>query len=103
MRITRRRQPSERGLASVCQAPRGAVLKVDGEDVGRVCAYAVGFGKFVGWYWWAASKRYKVALRNTAANDAPRYATVEEAKASCEEYVRACIRQAARRAAEAPR
>lgn len=89
MRMTWRKQPSETGLARVCQGPRGAVLKVDGEDVGRVYARRVGGpGQYSGWYWVARSDRLAVPLMNTSDS---LVASLDEAKAACADYVRKAL------------
>ena len=87
-RLTWRKQPNESGLARVGQGPRGAVLKVDGEDVGRVCANSVGFNEYRGWYWTAVDNAGRVPLKNTC--DKP-VAALDDAKRQCEAYVRKCI------------
>jgi hypothetical protein len=88
MRLTWRREPSMQGLARVTQGPRGAILKVNGEDVGRVYAnrdYRT--HRHNGWYWTARGNG--VALKNTCGTPV---ASIEEAKAACAAYVRECLK-----------
>ena len=87
MRLTWRKQPHSAGLASIGEGPRGAILKVNGEDVGFVQATRVGWDfAWRGWNWYARGEG--VPPRNEAS---VRIATAEEAKAACEAYVRACL------------
>lgn len=87
------KQPNQQGLARVGQAPRGAILKVNGVEVGHVYANSVGFHSYLGWYWTACHGNLAsdtkdipvIPLQNTYKtpdND------LEFAKASCEAYVR---------------
>lgn len=89
MRMSWRKQPNETGLRAVGQGPRGAILKVDGEDVGRVYPRRrAGAWEYRGWYWTARSDRLGIALRNTAGDEVE---TIEEAKAQCAAYVREAL------------
>lgn len=96
MRLTWSKQPHETGLRAVGQSPRGLLLKVDGEIVGRVCANCVGWMKWAGWYWCARSDEKGVPLYNTAAlppgNDEAVFKDIEGAKSACEAYVRECLK-----------
>lgn len=87
MRVTVRKESSERGLARVCQSPRGFVISVDGKRVGMVGWASDGLGRHgTGyWYWWA---RIGETLRNTA-NEKVRIATKEEARDACVAWVKA--------------
>lgn len=89
MRLTWRKQPSERGLASVCQSPRGLICKVDGEDVADVSPLPVGFHRYDGWYWVAVSDFHPIPLKNTCKAPCK---TIDEAKAQAERYVRECLK-----------
>lgn len=64
MRLSWRREPRETGLAGVCQGPRGAILKVDGKDVGRVYSTSVGSRLEDGWFLAVRSENC-IPLRNT--------------------------------------
>lgn len=88
MRLTWRKQPSEGGLRSIGQSPRGAILKMDGEDIGRVTANRVGWQRWMGWYWIAVSADGRVPLSNSCAKPA---ATIDDAKAECLAYVKRCL------------
>lgn len=90
MRITWRKQPNEKGLASVGQGPRGAILRVDGEDIGHVSASCKGLAfRWDGWYWVARSDG-KVPLKNTAS-ESKYYKDIEDAKRDCKAYVMAML------------
>jgi hypothetical protein len=90
-RITWRKQPNEGGLRSIGQGPRGAILRVDGEDVGRVQADGrnITCDPFRGWFWYARSDDGRVPLKNTAGEKPVK--DLEVAKAACEAYVRECL------------
>lgn len=97
-RLSWRKQPSETGLARVCQAPRGAILRwappgAEGKDIGRVYPRAVDFHKYDGWYWYAKSADGRIRRCNTANNPVE---TLEEAKAACLAYVRAELSRGAK-------
>lgn len=84
MRLTWRRQPSETGLSSIGQGPRGAILKVNGEDVGSVNARRIGLRfEWSGWYW---SARIGDVVGNSAA-DGRYYGDLDEAKRDCAAWV----------------
>jgi hypothetical protein len=85
MRLTWRKQPSESGLASTCQSPRGLVCKVDGEDVARVYAHPVGYHKYNGWFWVAVGDTHKIPLHNSCKTPVQ---DMLEAKRQATEYVR---------------
>ena len=89
MRLTWSKQPSERGLAGVCQSPRGRICKVDGEEVARVVSNTVGFHVYRGWFWVARNNSGSIPLRNTY--DAA-VQTIEEAMIDAEQYVRECLK-----------
>lgn len=94
MRMTWRKQPHSSGLASIGEGPRGAILKVDGEDVGFVNALSrdIGLGlRWNGWYWYAVGDR--IPLRNSSAGGLF-YNELDKAKKACKEYVSACLREA---------
>lgn len=97
-RLTWSRQPNEQGLASVCQGPRGAVLKVSGVRVGRVYANSVGFHDYNGWYWVARHGGAgddptipEIPIKNTCETPTKE---LEVAKAECEAYVRGTLDKA---------
>jgi len=46
-----RKQPSETGLARVCQSPRGYELREDGEAIAHVVPVHMRF-IITGWYWY---------------------------------------------------
>lgn len=86
-RVTVRHQPSETGLARVCQSPRGYDVRVDKRDVGSVrplTERGVPFSRrYVGWYWCA---RFGDALRNTC--DETPHGTKELARDACIAWVK---------------
>ncbi len=86
MKLTWSKQPSEQGLARVCQGPRGAILKLDGERVGYVYATRPS-----GWYWVAINDTLGVTLFNSCASGRALTADLDTAKAECEDYVRKCL------------
>lgn len=90
-RMTWRKEPNETGLAAIGQAPRGAILKVDGTDVARVYPKPIGgYGRreYRGWYWTAASSTLPIPWQNTS--DRP-VATIEAAKEAAAAYARSCL------------
>jgi hypothetical protein len=90
-RITFRREPSERGLASVTQGTRGWHVNVDGERVGTVAVRAKVWdmsSRYAGpdeprWYWYA---RIGTESSNTASEN--QSLTADEAKKQCRAWVR---------------
>lgn len=89
MRVTWRKQPYSSGLASMGEGPRGAILKVDGRDVGHVCANRLGMKyEWRGWYWCAWGEG--IPIKNTAA-DHVFYDDLEVAKSACKAYVVKCL------------
>jgi hypothetical protein len=86
MRLTWRKEPSETGLARVTQSPRGAILKVEGVDVGHVYANRVAWQQFRGWYWVASGPG--IPLKNTCGSPVE---TIAIAKVQCTSYVRECL------------
>lgn len=87
MRVTWRKEPHSLGLASVCEGPRGFILKVDGEDVGYVHAHRKGLSfDYSGWYWVARSDSHGVPLMNSVIEDKI-YRDIEDAKRDCRAYV----------------
>ncbi|MCK9369170.1 hypothetical protein M0R04_04430 [Candidatus Dojkabacteria bacterium] len=46
------KEPSESGLARICQLPRGANLKEDGEILAMVRPLVQDYLSVVGWYWY---------------------------------------------------
>jgi hypothetical protein len=53
VRLTWRKEPSEGGLRSVGQGPRGHVLSLDGERIGAVTAHRLGWAhEWRGWDWY---------------------------------------------------
>lgn len=89
-RLTWSKEPSEKGLAAVCQGERGRILKVNGSEVGYAGAVYQGWSRVVaGYYWYASDGKLGIAHRNTA--DSP-VATLEDAQKACEAYVRECLK-----------
>mgnify|MGYP001224007371 CR=1 FL=1 len=85
-RLTWRREADEKGLRGVVQGERGFDLRYDGAEVGTVRPRYDGWSrKRAGYYWTAQSANPPVPLINTAGTPV---ATIEEAKAQCEAYVR---------------
>jgi hypothetical protein len=82
-RLTWRKQPNAKGLAKVAQAPRGAILRVDGEDVVHVAAASAGWIQWSGWYWYTYSDKFP--FRNTSKTPV---ATLEDAKREAEAHIR---------------
>jgi hypothetical protein len=73
-RLSWRKQPSDGGLCRIGQAPRGAILKVSGKDVGHISAKSTGWGEWRGWYWFAHGEG--IAMCNMAHKPVE---TIEEA------------------------
>jgi len=89
MRFTWSKEKRPKGLAGIGSGPLGAVLKVDGEVVGRVHPRCLGLKfQWDGWYWVAVGKG--VPLRNSYS-EATFFDTVDDAKVDCEAYVRGCL------------
>jgi len=65
------KQPSESGLARVCQSKRGAVLKEEGRIIAQINSRAGDKRLHIGWYWVCKGK-------NTCNEPVE---TIEEAKA----------------------
>jgi hypothetical protein len=84
MRITWRKQCNERGLAKVCQTPRGKVCTIDGEEVCRV--YGTRGGE---WYWVAVADDHPIPLKNTCGNQV---SSLEEAQKQADKYIRQCLK-----------
>jgi len=97
VKLTWRKEPNETGLSRVTQGPRGAILKLDGEDAGHVAPFRVAWHTYKGWYWYAGTDDGRVPRQNTASDRRP-YATIDEAKAACETYVRMCLKNAQKEA-----
>jgi hypothetical protein len=92
MRVTCRQEPSETGLARVCQSPRGFIISVDGKRVGHV-AYARGLGRGATndyWYWYAGAQVLGIPGRNSAAERLT-YETRELARDACIAHVKASL------------
>lgn len=83
-RLSWRKEPNETGLRGVCQAPRGAILKVNGEDVAHVYAAS----RNGGFYYVARNNDGTIPLRNTCDRTSR---DLDSAKAACEAYVLACL------------
>jgi hypothetical protein len=94
-RITWRRQSNETGLRSVGAVERGYDLRVNGDAVASVRPVTGGTvmdRATRGWYWSAPTNAaLGIEWRNTFTRTAPNFATVEEAKADAEKYVRGCL------------
>jgi hypothetical protein len=78
-----RKQPSEGGLRSIGQGPRGYELRQDGEVIIAVHAYggsALG-GSLKGWYWYG--------MGVNTCNTKPLFKTKEEAKADADAHYKA--------------
>jgi hypothetical protein len=101
-RLTWSREPDERGLAGVCQSPRGMVLKANGANVASVSPHCVGFRRYAGWNWCARCDELGIQLRNSLVNpiSVKVYKTKEAAQAECAEYVRGCLERAPAKASE---
>jgi len=88
-----------KGWARITQSPRGAILKVNGFDVGRVYANSSGWNEYNGWYWTAVYGSLAsddksippIPLTNTYKTPTNE---LEEAKKSCEAYVRGILARA---------
>ena len=89
-RLTWSRQPSETGLARVCQGERGRILKINGSKVGYAgAAYKEWSHIVAGYYWYAGDDKLGIERRNTAHEPV---STLEEAQAQCEAHVRECLK-----------
>lgn len=81
--MTWRRQPGEKGLASIGQSERGWDLRIAGEDVAAVRPRVRGFRETEGWYFYGRDDARDVPLENTA--NAP-VGTPEEAMSAAEAH-----------------
>jgi hypothetical protein len=93
MRITVRKEPSETGLARVCQAPRGFIVSIDGKTIARVGAAHASSLRDYDWHWYGGDEALGVARRNSAA-EGINYNTKEEARDACVAYVKDCLTKA---------
>ena len=90
MKVTARNEPSESGLARVCQAPRGFIIKLDGRDVGRVGSSRNLFAESpeergrVSWHWYASV----VSVRHNSAAEGENFSTREAARDACIAWVK---------------
>lgn len=81
-----RKEPNKKGLNSIGQGPRGAILKVDGIDLARVYAKNIGWTyRYEGWYVVCRDLVTGYPVLNTCEKPS---ATLEEAKILCEANVR---------------
>lgn len=89
-RMTWRKQPNERGLASVGQVPRGKILKRDGEDIAHVYPSMEGWSRHTvkGWYFVARSDRQGIPLMNSSTEPAESMGMAME---QCRAYVDKCL------------
>jgi len=78
-----RKQPRERGLASICQTPRGATLRYGDDVAGRVMGTRTKEGT-VRYFWVAGWDRQEIPRMNTCGEMVK---SLEEAKAACKAYV----------------
>jgi hypothetical protein len=88
-RITWKREPNEQGLASIGQVERGYDLRINGErvvSVRPVTSGSVMDRETRGWYWYGGSAAHGIPNKNTW-NRTP-FATIDDAKADAEAYVR---------------
>lgn len=88
-RLTWRNQPSERGLRSIGQGPRGRIGKVNGEDVMTVSAWGGGalYGPVRGWVWMYVDNTPAPAIRSW--DTLPLYDTKEAAQKAATEWFKA--------------
>ena len=89
MKLTWSKQPSEQGLASVGQGPRGAILKVDGKRIGTVSAVSIGWKSWRGWFW-STPPDDDLGIPWHNSHETPSF-DLDAAKAECEAYVRKCL------------
>lgn len=78
MRLTWRKQPSEKGLAAVGQGPRGVDLRQNGERVMCVRPYTQGKYTIHGWYFYGSGYN--------SLQFAEPYETMEIAKEKAKKY-----------------
>lgn len=100
MKITARQEASEKGLARVCQSPRGYIIKCDGKDVGRVgWASRIFDGPGAGakpWFWYAGVETAgRERMSRNSASHKCFYASREDARDACIEWFKAASRIAA--------
>lgn len=89
-KLTFKKQPSETGLARVCQGPRGAKLFLH-EGGKRIELASVNYSRDpVAWFWSAPASEWTGEWHNTAASGIY-YRTIELAKAGCLAWVRAAL------------
>lgn len=87
-----KRQPRERGLAGVCQGPRGWDLRWKSDVLGYVRPRYAGFGRhIIGWFFVARHDAHGVPLENTAGGPA---ADSAQARQQAGEYVLKHLRAA---------
>lgn len=90
-RITWKKQPSEQGLARVCQDERGKVISVNGQEVGGAFPLYKGLGKEkIGYYWCARKEEIGITGNNSTIHGKP-FETIDEAVAACDTHVRTCL------------
>lgn len=83
MKITFKLHPRETGLLSVGAAPRGWVIKVDGNEVGHVYPSGGDWrSPLTGWYFVISGDGY--VYKNTCNVPAP---TPEQARAAAKEHI----------------
>lgn len=84
MRVTAKVEPSERGLARICQGPRGYIVSLDGKVVGHVSvSLHCPTRREEGWYFYASVGQARI---NSCEKLLP---TKEEARAACIAWVKA--------------
>jgi len=94
-RLTWSKEPHETGLARVCEAPRGKILKVDGVEVASVNPYSIGFHEWGGWYFCARNDKLGVLRKNSCVRgDGYLVSDFDTVRDACEKYVRECLEKA---------
>jgi hypothetical protein len=88
MIITAKIEPSETGLARVCQGPRGYHIKVDGKRAGSVGCAGRSSSQ---WFFWVREESLGIPLHNTVAAGLPYWPSREDAKAACIAHIKSIL------------
>ena len=100
LRLSWRREPSEKGLARVCQGERGRDLHVDGARVAMVRPYTEGLSRERrGYYWYGGNGVHGIPGKNTHATPTK---TQQEACDEAEAYIRAALGLPAKKSKAVP-
>lgn len=96
--LTWSKQPSETGLARICQSPRGRILKCNGEKVATVSPVRVGWEReWKGWDFWAGHVGFGIEWLNSHCEGPGRFVhnDIDVVCEKCKEYVVEQLKKAA--------